>query len=143
MAGKYGSASSTTMIQYDDGPGGTLRNVTAHVLTIGGLKIEQINEENSPFGQAYESNTPVGKQKFGPVVIEGNWDTTATTGPHAVFGTPDSDPNGTLRTLTITPGDSKTLTCETRLQDYELILTDGKLTRYRATVVQAGLAAWS
>lgn len=141
MAGKYGSASVT--ISYDDSAGGTLRNVSAHVLTIGGLKIEQITEENSPFGQAYESNTPVGKQRFADVEIAGNWDTTATTGPHVVFGSPDSDPNGSTRTLTVAPGDSKSFTVETRLASFEVVLTDGKLTGYKAVVRQAGLAAWS
>lgn len=141
MAGKYGSASAT--VSYDDSPGGTLRAVTAHVRSIGGLKIEQITEENSPFGQAYESNTPVGKQRFADVEISGDWDTSATTGPHVVFGTPDSDPNGSTRTLTIVPGDSKTLTVETRLVSYEVVMTDGKLTGYKAVVKQAGLAAWS
>jgi len=141
MAGKYGSAS--VAISYDDGPGGTLRAVTAHVLSIGGIKIEQISEENSPFGQAYESNTPVGKQRFADVEIAGNWDTSATTGPHVVFGAPDSDPNGSTRTLTIVPGDSKSMTVETRLVSYEVVLTDGKLSGYKAMVKQAGLAAWS
>lgn len=141
MAGKYGSASA--VISYDDAPGGSLRAVTAHVLSVGGLKITQITEENSPFGQAYESNAPVGKQQFADVEIAGNWDTSATTGPHVVFGTPDSDPNGSTRTLTITPGDSKSLTVETRLVSYEVVLTDGKLTGYKAVVRQAGLAAWS
>lgn len=143
MAGKYGSAANATMVSYDSTPGGSLIDVTAHVRTIGGLKIEQITEENSPFGSAFEKYTPVGKQKFGPVAITGDWDTTAASGSHAVFGTPDTDPNGATRTLTIAPGDSKSLTCETRLQDYELVMTDGKLTGYKATVVQAGLAAWS
>lgn len=141
MAGKYGSAS--VAISYDDAAGGSLRNVSAHVLTIGGLKIEQITEENSPFGQAYESNTPVGKQRFADVEIAGNWDTSATTGPHVVFGSPDSDPNGSTRTLTIAPGDSKSLSGETRLVSYEVVLTDGKLTGYKAVVRQAGLFAWS
>lgn len=141
MAGKYGSASAT--ISYDDGPGGSLRDITAHVLSIGGLKIEQITEENSPFGVAYEKHTPVGKQKFADVTIAGNWDTSATTGPHVVFGDPDDGPNDATRTLTIVPGDSKTLTVETRLVSYEVILTDGKLTGYSAVVRQAGLAAWA
>jgi hypothetical protein len=143
MPGKYGSASSTTMVQFDSTPGGSLANATAHIRSIGGLKIEQITEENSPFGMAYETNTPVGKQKFGDVTIEGDWDTTASTGSHAIFGTPDTDPNGSTRTLTITPGDSKTLTCECRLVSYELKMTDGKLTGYAAVIRQAGLAAWS
>lgn len=143
MPGKYGSAVSTTMVQYDDGPGGTLRNVTAHIRSIGGIKIEQLTEENSPFGVAYEDNTPVGKQRFHDVTVEGDWDTTPTTGSHAVFGTPDSDPTGAKRTLTVTPGDSKSMTVETRLVSYELKMVDGKLTGYSAVIRQAGLAAWS
>lgn len=141
MAGKYGSASAA--ISYDSTPGGSLQNVTAHVLTIGGLKIEQLTEENSPFGQAYESNVPVGKQRFADVEIAGNWDTSATSGPHVVFGAPDTDPNGATRTLTVAPGDGKSLTVETRLVSYEVVLNDGKLTGYKAVVRQAGLAAWS
>lgn len=142
MSGKYGSASSATIVQYDSTPGGSLVNVTGHIRSIGGLKIEQITEENSPFGQAYESATPVGKQRFADVAIEGDWDTTASTGSHAVFGTPDSDPNGSTRTLTVTPGDSKSLSVETRLVSYELKMVDGKLTGYSAVIRQAGLAAW-
>lgn len=143
MAGKYGSASSATMVQFDDAPGGTLRNVTPHIRNIGGIKISQITVENSPFGQAFESNTPVGKQQFPDVEISGDWDTTATTGSHAVFGTPDTDPNGATRTLTVTPGDSKSFTVEVRLISYELVMTNGQLTGYKAVVKQAGLAAWS
>jgi hypothetical protein len=143
MAGKYGSASAT--ISYDDAPGGSLRNITAHVLTIGGLKLEEITEENSPFGATAESNTPVGKQKIADVTIHGNFDTSATTGPHVVFGTPDTDPNGATRTLTIVPGDGKTLTYETRLASYEVALTNGKLTGYNAVVrnAQTTRAAWA
>ncbi len=140
MAGKYGSASATISI---DDHGGVLRDITAHCLTVDGLKISQITEENSPFGVAYEKNTPVGKQKFGPVTIKGNYDTTATTGPHVVFSTLETTPQDSTRTLTIAPGDSKSLTCEGFVTEYELILTDGKLTGYSATFVQSGLAAWS
>lgn len=140
MAGKYGSASAAVTI---DDHGGTPRIITSHVLTIGGLKITQITEENSPFGVAYEMNTPTGKQKFGPVTIHGNWDTSATTGPHVVFSTMETTPQDSTRTLVIAPGDSKTLTVEVYCTEYELILTDGKLTGYTATVMQAGLAVWA
>lgn len=140
MAGKYGSASASITI---DDHGGTPRDITAHVTAISGLKISQITEENSPFGMANERNTPVGKQKFGPVTIEGNFDTSATTGPHVVFGTLETTPQDSSRTLVIVPGDSKTLTVEVIATDYELVLTDGKLTGYRATVQQVGAAAWT
>ncbi len=140
MSGKYGSASATVTL---DDHGGTPRDITAHVLTIGGLKITQITEENSPFGANYEKNTPVGKQKFGPVTIAGNYDTTATTGPHVVFSTLETTPQDSTRTLVIVPGDSKTLTVEGYVTEYEPVMNNGKLTGYSATFVQAGLAAWT
>jgi hypothetical protein len=141
VAGKYGSASVT--VTFDDAPGGTGRDVTAHILSMGGVKIEQLTENTTPFGQAYESHTPVGVQRFPDVVFEGIFDTTATTGPHVVFGTPDDGPQDDTRTLVIVFGDSKTLTVETRLVDYEVVPQVGTLHRFRATVRQAGLAAWS
>lgn len=140
MAGKYGSASVTVTI---DDHGGTPRVITSHVRTIGGLKITHISQENSPFGVAYETHTPTGKQQFGPVEIAGDWDTSATTGPHVVFGTLETTPQDSTRTLLINPGDSKALTVEGYIVEYEIILTDGQLSGYRAQFVQAGLAAWT
>ncbi len=140
MAGKYGSSSATVTI---DDHGGTPRDITAHVLSIGGLKISHITEENSPFGANYEKNTPTGKQKFGPVTIGGNWDTTATTGPHVVFSTLETLPSDSTRTLVVVPGDLKTLTVEGYVTEFEPIMNNGKLTGYTALFVQAGLAAWT
>jgi glucose/arabinose dehydrogenase len=137
---KFGSASAVVTL---DDHGGTPRIITSNVLTIGGLKITQISEENSPFGQAYEQNTPVGKQKFGPVTITGNYDTTATTGPHVVFSTLETTPSDATRTLVVSPDGTKNLTVEVYAVEYEPILTNGKLTNYSATLVQAGLAVWS
>lgn len=138
--GKQGSAQATVTI---DDHGGTPRIVTAHVRTFGGLKVSQITEENSPFGVAYEINTPVGKQKFGPVTIGGDWDTSATTGPHVVFSTLETLPSDATRTLVVSPGDSKTLTVEGYVTEFEVIITDGKLTGYTAQFMQAGLAVWA
>src|SRR5689334_11615912 len=137
---KYGSASAVITI---DDHGGTPRIITGHVRTIGGLKITQITEENSPFGVAYEQNTPVGKQRVGPVSIEGDFDTTATTGPHAVFSTLETSPSDATRTLDISPDGTKHLSGEGYVTEYELVLSDGKITGYKATFVQAGLFAWS
>lgn len=140
MSGKYGSASASITI---DDHGGTPRDITGHVRTIGGLKITQITEENSPFGMDHEQNVPVGKQKFGPVQLHGDFDTTPDTGPHAVFSTLETTPNDATRTLVIVPGDGKTLTVEGFVTEYEPVLTDGKLTGYNATFVQFGAAAWT
>lgn len=141
MPGKYGSASVT--IQYDAAPGGTLTNMTAHILTIGGVKKEALTEETSPFGTVNEAHTPTGKTRVPDISIEGLFDTTVTTGPHVVFGTPDDDPQDATRTLQIVFGDTKTFTMETRLVDYEVVAQNGAITRYRATIRQAGDGVWS
>jgi hypothetical protein len=138
--GKQGTPQATVSI---DTHGGVLTNISAHIRKIGGLKISQITEQNSPFSMANEQNTPVGKQKFGPVTIEGDWDSTPTTGPHAVFSTLETLPSDATRTLTVVPGDSKTLSGEGYVTEYEVIFTDGKLTGYSAQFVQAGLFAWT
>lgn len=139
--GKQGSAQIT--ISYDDGPGGTLRAITPYVREIGGIKAEQINQESHPFGVANMANTPVGVQQVPDIAIHGFFDTTATVGPHVVFLTPDSDPNGATRTFTFVAGDSKTFNMETRLKSYEVLGKNGNLTEYEAVIVQAGAGAWS
>lgn len=141
MPGKYGSASVT--ISYDDAPGGVLRAMTAHILTIGGIKKEAITEETSPFGTVNEAHTPTGKTRVPDIAIEGLFDTTLTTGPHVVFGTPDDDPQDATRTFQFVAGDGKTFTMETRLVDYEVVAQNGSITRYRAKIRQAGDGVWS
>lgn len=141
MAGKYGSAS--VVITCDDGPGGTARTITSYVTSISGIKKESITQEVSPFGQAYEQNLPTGKTKFADITIKGFYDTTATSGPHVVFLTPDTDPNGSTRTFTFAPGDSKTFTAEVMLESYEVGASNGKLTEYTAVLKQSNAGAWS
>lgn len=141
MAGKYGSGSIA--ISVDDGPGGTLRNITAHVLSISGIKIEQITEQSNPFGTTNEAHTPVDMQRVPDIDIEGFFDTTATTGPHVVLGDPDNGPQDSTRSFRFEPGDSKQFNVETRLVEYEVLGKVGSLTRYRAKLRQAGAGAWT
>jgi hypothetical protein len=141
MAGKYGSQSIT--ITYDDGPGGTARAVTGHVLTMSGVKIESIQEASDAFGDSWEEHTPVGKEKMEPVTLSGHWDTTATTGPHVVFIAPDNSPQDATRTLTMVFGDSKQLDVETRLVSYEVLGENGALTKFTAVIQPTGTATWS
>lgn len=141
MAGKYGSAS--LVITYDDGPGGTARTITPYVLTIGGIKKEAITQQTNPFGVAYQSHTPTGVTKVDDITITGIYDTTATSGPHVVFGDPDDGPQDSTRTFTFAPGDSKTFTMETRLVSYQVTGKNGNLTEFEAVIRQAGDGVWS
>lgn len=141
MAGKYGSASIT--VTYDDGPGGTGRAVTNHILTMGGAKITSMTEASHAFGDSWEEHTPSGVKRMEPITLEGFWDTTATTGPHVVFGDPDDGPQDATRTLVLGFGDSKTLTVETYLTSYEVLGQVGQLTRFRAEIQPTGTATWA
>ena len=141
MAGKYGGAS--WVVQFDDAPGGTLRTITNHVLTMSGIKITSALQLSHAFGDSYEESTPSGMVKLDPITITGFWDTTATTGPHAVFSVPDDGPQDSTRTLTITPGDSKTLTVETYLVSFEVTGKNGALSEFSAVIQPTGTFAWA
>ena len=141
MAGKYGSQS--VIIQYDDGPGGTLRTVTGYVMTLGGVKITSSLQASHAFGDSWEEHTPTGMMKMDPVTMAGHWDTTGTTGPHVVFIAPDDGPQDDTRTLVMQFGDSKTMTVETRLVSYEVLGQNGNLTQFTAVIQPTGAATWS
>lgn len=141
MAGKYGSQSVT--ITYDDAPGGTGRDVTGHIQTMSGIKITSAMQATHAFGDSWEEHTPSGMMKMEPVTMHGFWDTTATTGPHAVFIAPDDGPQDATRTLVVVFGDSKTMTVETRLVSYEVLGQNGALTEFEAVIQPTGTATWS
>jgi len=141
MPGKYGSASVT--ITYDDGPGGTGRVITGHVLTMSGAKITSAMQASHAFGDGWEESTPSGLMKMDPVTVTGFFDTTATTGPHVVFIAPDDGPQDSTRTLVMVFGDSKTMTVETYLVSYEVLGKNGALTEFSAVIQPTGTATWS
>jgi hypothetical protein len=140
MAGKYGSNSVT--VAYDDAQGGSARTVTSLVLSISGIKIVAKSEIVTAYGDTIEKMLPTGVKELPDIDIEGMWDTTATTGSHAVFGTPDTDPNGGTRTLTMVLGDSKTWTSEGYLKEYEVLSVVGQIHKFKAKLGQVS-GAWS
>ena len=141
MAGKYGSSSVT--ISLEDAPGGTARAVTNFILEMGGVKVTANTEQSNAFGDAWEEHTPTGMRKVDPITLSGFWDTTATTGPHVVFITPDSDPNGDGRELVVVFGDGKTFTVDVRLISYNVMGQNGNLTRFEAELLPTGAGAWT
>lgn len=141
MPGKYGSQSWT--ISLDDAPGGTLRAITNHVLEISGIKIESVQELSDAFGDSYEESTPTGKKRSPAITMSGQWDTTATTGPHAVCSDPDDGPQDATRTFTAVPGDGKTFNVEGRLVSYEVLGRNGNLTRFTAVFQPSGTVVWA
>ena len=141
MAGKYGSASVT--ISLEDGPGGTARDITGFILTMGGIKITSNTQPSHAFGDSWEEHTPTGMRKGDPITLTGFWDTTATTGPHVVFIAPDDGPQDDGRELIVVFGDSTTLTCDVRLVSYSVIGQNGQLSEFEAVLQPTGAMTWS
>lgn len=137
----YGSTSVT--INLDDS-GGTARAITPYVQTIGGLKIEAIQQMTASFGDSWEEHTPVGMSKTNPFTIAGFYDDTATVGPHVVCRVVDTSPSASTRTLAIAFGGTNgTWTQEVRVISYEVKGKNGALTEYECVVQPTGSGAWS
>ena len=141
MAGKYGSQSVT--VSYDDAAGGSPQTVTNHILTMSGVKITSAMQLSHAFGDSWEETTPSGMGKVDPITLTGFWDTTATSGTHVVFLSPDDGPQDSTRTLAIVFGDSKTFTAETRLVSFEVLGKNGALTEFAAIMQVTGAPVWS
>lgn len=138
--GKHGSAEIT--ITYDDGPGGAAQAVTSYVLTMGAVKITAGMQANTPYAATIEAQLPTGIKKIDQITLHGLWDDTTVTGPHVVFLTPDTNPQGATRTLAIVFGNSKTWTSEGFLVSYAVIGKAGNLTEFEA-VLQQNSGAWT
>jgi len=138
----YGS--SSVSITYDDGPGGTGRNVTPFVTEIGGIKIEAMQGRTDAFGDVWEETTPTGKKRAAAVTIKGRYADDASVGSHVVFREPDDSPSDSTRTLVVVFGGTNgTFTIETRLISYEVVAKNGDLTDFEAVVQPTGSGAWS
>jgi hypothetical protein len=78
----YGPAS--LKIEYDNS-GGSPVDITAYVLSINSIDVEQVLEEVRPFGASWDTFLPIGIGKVAPVELSGLFDDTAVSGPDALF----------------------------------------------------------
>jgi len=141
--GRQGSAVVT--ITYDDAPAGTGVPIHGFVMELGGAKIVVESEQSDTFGDTWREHCNTGFRSVPDIPVSGFFNTTPTTGSHAVLKPTDADavPDGGTRTLVIVFGDSKTFTTETILAEYEVVGTVGKLTRFNAVIRPTGEAVWS
>lgn len=139
---KHGPSEVTVSIQ--DSPGGTTRDITAHVLSIGGLAVESITQQTNPFGVGNVSHTPTGLEQTPDIPISGLFDDAATTGPHVVLKVTAADkaPSSVGRQLVIVTGGG-TFTITVHLVKYEVGLKRDGLTEYSALVRQKSAGVWS
>ena len=132
----YGPANIT--IQYDNS-GGSLIDISAHVLTINDVDVENITEETRPFGASWEEHKAIGVGRLPVIELGGVYDDTVSTGPNALFGgrIPEG-PGATPRELKITWGSTKTTLVDTILLTYRRTADKNGLTRWLARVQPTG-----
>lgn len=112
---EYGPAD--IIIEFDDS-GGTLRVMTPYILTINGFDVEAAMEETTTFGLAWKTSKGTGVRMASNIVLGGNYNDTASTGPDAIFKTVVSGPSVATRTFKITYGSTNASSCETNIKKY-------------------------
>jgi len=137
--GLQGPADVTVTIE--DAPGGTARNIENFLINGISAKVLSRMFRSDALGDAWEEHVPTGKKAGDPITLEGLFDTTATTGSHAIFSTVDDGPNDDTREMVITWGDSKTFTIQCRLTSYEILAENDSVQRFRAELQPTGTIA--
>lgn len=141
MPGRYGPSSVTVTLE--DAPGGSPQNIHDYILN--GISAKDLAEmfEITALGDTWRERVPTGIKDSNEIDLEGVWDTTATTGSHAIFGTVDSGPQDDGREMVITFGDSKTWTRDFRLAEYEVVANVDSIQQFRAKLIPTGAAVWA
>ena len=92
----------------------------------------------------WEAYTPIGITSAGEnISITGIWDTTGTTGTHAVLSAVDDGPQDDTRQCVCVFGDSKTATFDTRLISYSVIASNDNIQTFAAELQVTGAVVWS
>ena len=125
-------------IEYDNAAA-ALVDITAHVLAINDVDVEQLLEEMRPLGATMDTYMPVGVGKVAPVELTGLYDD-AADGPDDLFGDrmPET-PASVTRTLKITWVGAKTTSVETHLVRYVRKVDKNGLTKYTVTLQPSGV----
>jgi hypothetical protein len=99
--------------------------------------------ETTGFGDSFREFTPTGIKTHDDIELTCIWDTTATTGTHAVFGTVDDGPQDDGRELVVVFGDSKTYTVDVRLVKYHIVASLDSIQMVNVTLRPTGAGVWS
>lgn len=127
---------------YEDGPGGTARNISQFLLN--GISVKKLSAmtETTALGDSSTESTPIGMTSGEVATLEGIWSTTSNE-THAIFNAVDDGPQDDTREMVVVFGDSKTATIQTRLASYEVLASVDDITKFRAEVVVTGAVVWS
>ena len=133
---KYGP--SSVAITLDDS-GGTARNLSQYITSLGGIKINAGMVDSTGFGDSWKESLSTGVRSMDDISIEAWYDDTSNT-TDAVLGDVANGPADQQKTLVVTYGGSKTTTVEGWIVDYERVLDRDSLHVVRATFRPSGAA---
>lgn len=127
---KYGS--DDLKVEFDNS-GGTLVDMSAHVIEINGFSKQAVLEESTPFGADWEASLFSGVKLVDDVELTGFYDDTAATGPDAIFNS-----LGDTRTLKLTWGSTKSSSVEAIIAQYDRNPAVKESTKYTVTLKPTG-----
>jgi len=132
---KYASPSVTIEI---DNAGGSLVDISQHVLEMNGIEIETLLEEGQTFGDSWFESFAVGIRKLADISLSGFYDDTATTGPDALLNAVFTAPTTSTRTFKLTYGGGKSTAVEVVIFKYSRTPVRNGMTRYTVMLRPTG-----
>ena len=142
MSGKYGSAD--VALTLEDAPGGTAMEIHGFVLDMGGVQITARTTDSTQFGDPWDKHVMTGRRAVEQITITGFWDTTSTTGSHAIFrgmGSTVGIPTD-ARELVLTMGDWR-FTVDVLILSYQASSEVRKFTRFEVVLLPTGAGIWA
>ena len=133
---KYGPSSVSIVL---DDSGGTARNLSQYIISIGGIKVNAGMVDSTGCGDSWAESLSTGIRNMDDITIEAWYDDTSNT-TDAVLGDVANGPADQQKTLVVTYGASKTTTVEGWIVDYERVLDKDSLHIVRATFRPSGAA---
>ena len=124
--------SSNFKIEFDDSTG-ALQNMSSYITDADPMEKEIYVEEDTPFYTANETSSSTGVSKVNDISLKGEYDDTATVGPHVIFSA-----IGSTRTLRYIWGGGRATSVETIIKAYNRIPNVKKLTGFEVKLRPTG-----
>ncbi len=142
VTGLQGSPDVTLTLE--DGPGsGNARALHGFIKSGIEMGHEAETTDTTGFGDSFREHSPTGMKTHDDITLVCLFDTTGTTGTHAILGTVDDGPNDDGRELICVVGDSKTYTVDVRLVKYKVVATLDDVQMVNVILRPTGAGVWS
>ncbi len=120
---------------------GSFLDISNYIDTISGLDMEAMVQDSHAMGDSWAESLFTGTKRFNTFTIEGFYDDVATSGPHVLFGAPNSLGNERVIKFSPdgpTPGTANAIKSDVIISKYMTKPTRNELTRFTLTLVPTG-----